>query len=195
MRAPPLAALLVAGCQVAPTAAWSPREGADLVGTPAPPFDGLRWIQGGPLQLEDLRGRPALVRFWLAGCSWCRATAPALRETHERYGPRGLVVVGIHHPKSRETRDPAAVERAARALGFRFPVATDERWRTVRAWGVGTTFRRFTSVSFLLDGDAVIRWVHDGGEYHRGGGGAHARCNAAFESLVAAVESLLPAAS
>ena len=143
--------------------AWAPAEGASLVGTRAPAWEGLRWIHGGPLTLAGLRGHPVLVRFWTDGCHFCASSAPALLEVHKKFAARGLVVVGVHHPKSDESHDAALIERAAQKLGFTFPIATDDEWKTVRAYGVGRVFNQFTSVSVLIDADGVIRWVHDGG--------------------------------
>lgn len=170
---------------------WTPREGLALLGTEAPEWDGVEWIQGGPLELEELRGRPVLLRFWLVDCPFCAATAPALQKLAERYADRGLVIVGLHHPKSAAARDPAYVLAGAKALGFDFAIGLDNDWRNIRAYGVGTEFSSFTSVSFLIDGEGVIRWVHDGGEYHRGGGEQHRGCNDALASLDAKIEELV----
>ena len=172
-------------------AAWTPNEGRDLIGTRAPEWRGIRWIQGGPLSLADLRGKVVLLRFWLTDCPYCTRTAPALRDLFERYRGRGLVVVGIHHPKSRGARDPAKVEEAARELGMAFPIGQDNDWTTIRAYGVGTHFQRFTSVSFLIDASGTIRFVHDGGEFHGGGGADHRECNEAFEALESEIGKLL----
>jgi thiol-disulfide isomerase/thioredoxin len=174
--------------------AWAPREGRELLGTRAPELRGIEWLQGGPLTLSGLSGKVVLIRFWLTGCAYCEATAPALNELHNAYAAKGLVVVGLHHPKSDETRDRVAVERAARQLGFHFPVGIDADWVTARAYGVGTLFRAFTSVSILVDRVGAIRFVHDGGEFHRGGGPEHRACNLAYDALRAAVEQLLPIA-
>lgn len=170
------------------SAVWRPEEGRELIGKSAPEWRDLEWLQGGPLALEDLRGRVVLVRFWLVGCSYCRTTAPALVGLHEEYGDRGLTVVGIHHPKSEAARDPALVRRAAEHYGFDFPVALDNRWSTIRAYGVGSALTRFTSVSFLIGPDGTIRWVHDGGAYAPGQGEE----GRAYEALVAAIERWLP---
>lgn len=190
------ALLLLAGPgRAAPSSpGWAPKEGRSLLGTVAPEWGRLRWSQGGPTTLASLRGRVVLLRFWLVGCPYCTRSAPALRELWQRHKDQGLVVVGLHHPKSPESEDPAAVARAARALGFEFPIATDNDWTTIRAYGVGRVFQRFTSVSFLIDRRGVIRFVHDGGEFHRGGGPAHSTCNAAFEALEAAIADALEAA-
>src|SRR5260370_1177109 len=158
------ASLALAGAPASERApAWAPREGRELLGTRAPELRGVEWLQGGPLTLVGLRGKVVLIRFWLTGCAYCTATAPALNELHDAYAAKGLVVVGLHHPKSDETRDRAVVERAARQLGFRFPVGIDPDWKTANAYGVGTVFRQFTSVSILVDRAGTIRFVHDGG--------------------------------
>ena len=177
---------------VAPSASkWRPREGRELLGTVAPEWNGIRWIQGGPLTVAGLKGKVVLLRFWLIDCPYCERTAPALRELSSKYRDQGLVVVGLHHPKSEEARDLARVARAAKQLGFDFPIGQDDSWTTIRAYGVGSHFERFTSVSFLIDREGIIRVVHDGGEYHRGGGPEHRECNAAYEALDAAIRQAL----
>jgi peroxiredoxin len=190
-RALAVAVSAVAAISVAQPTRWEPTEGKSLIGTRAPEWRGVEWLQGGPLTLSSLRGKVVLLRFWLTDCALCAATAPALRDLSKRYRDRGLVVVGIHHPKSEEVRDPEVVAAAAKALGFGFPIGMDDEWQTVSASGVGTTFKRFTSVSFLIDQQGIIRFVHDGGEFHAGGGAGHEACNAAFDSLLAEIEQLL----
>jgi len=184
-RALLLATLLLA--VPAAAAPWAPAEGASLLGTRAPALRGLKWLQGGPLSLETLRGKVVLIRFWTDGCPYCEKTAPALTSLDAKYRDKGLVVIGIHHPKE-PSSDPV---KGIHALGLKFPVATDPDWQTVKAYGVGTTFTHFTSVSFLIDREGVIRFVHDGGEWHEGGGADHERCNQAFDALVATLKRLL----
>lgn len=188
----PAPLLIAAACVIgAAGAAWSPREGRGLLGTAAPEWRGVEWIQGGPLSLADLRGRVVLLRFWLVDCPYCQRSAAALRSWSKRYGERGLVVVGIHHPKSEEARDRELVREAARDLGFDFPVGTDNAWATVSAYGVGSVFKRYTSVSFLVDRDGIVRFVHDGGEYHEGVEPGHEECRAAYEAFESAIRSAL----
>ena len=45
-----------------PAAGQTPR-----IGDPAPEVAGERWINGGPLTTEGLRGRVVLVEFWTYG--------------------------------------------------------------------------------------------------------------------------------
>ena len=184
-----LAVLLALPAGAAET--WQPREGRDLLGTRAPEWRGTTWVQGGPLTLASLKGKVVLLRFWAGDCPYCVRSAPALLSLEKQYGGRGLVVVGLHHPKSAKGREVEWVARKAAELGFTFPVGQDEEWTTIQAYGVGTHFQRFTSVSFLIDRTGMIRFVHDGGELHPGGGAGHEACNDAYEALKAAIETAL----
>lgn len=146
---------------------WQPSEGAELIDRPAPALSGLTWLNSEPLGLEDLRGRVVLIRFWLVGCPYCKNTAPALAELYDKYGEDGLVVIGIHHPKSERSKDDAFVLKAAKGLGFEFPVAQDRDWKVINAYWLGGARRSYTSSSILIDKKGIIRFVHDGGEFYR----------------------------
>jgi thiol-disulfide isomerase/thioredoxin len=174
--------LLALLLSAAPVAAG---EGEELLGTRPPEWTAERWLNSEPLTLEALRGRVVLVRFWTGpGCPYCRASAPALNDFHDRYAADGLTVVGLYHHKGPGRVDPEAVARYARELGFAFPVAIDPDWRTLRAWWLDGHDRSWTSVSFLLDRRGVIRHIHPGGQYLQGDQ-AHARLEAAIERLLA----------
>jgi peroxiredoxin len=164
------------------------REGQDLVGSRPPEWRVEHWLNSEPLTLEELRGRVVLVRFWTGPqCPHCRSSAPALNDFHDRYAARGLTVVGLYHHKGRGGPDGADVDEVARwagELGFEFPVAIDVGWRTLRAWWLDGHDRGWTSVSFLLDRQGVIRQIHPGGQYVQGDPD-HAALEAAIERLLA----------
>jgi hypothetical protein len=46
-------------------------------------------------------------------------------------------------------------------------------------------------VSFLIDRQGVIRWVHSGGEYHRSSDPAHARCDMQYRELEKTLAAVL----
>ena len=48
---------------------------------------------------------------------------------------------------------------------FRFPVAIDDEWKTLRRWWLDAHPDSWTSVSFLIDRSGVVRFVHLGGAY------------------------------
>lgn len=168
---------------------YQPADGADLIGTKAPEFCGLKWL-GTPYTLAQLRGKVVLIRFWLADCSMCTNSAPALNTLYKRYGNKGLVVIGIHHPKSASVRDQAVVEQAAKRNGFAFPIAIDNDWQTINSLWLKGKKRPFTSASLLIDRTGIIRWVHPGGELLLDDGG-DGKPETAFASLEHEVQQLL----
>ncbi len=170
---------------------WKTKEGLELIGTKAPSWEELKWLNTEPLNIEDLRGKVVLIRFWLAGCPLCKRTASSLVELYDKYKEDGLIVVGIHHPKSERTKDPEVVRRAAQVLGFDFPLAQDNDWKVINSYWLGGKDRSFTSVSFLVDKKGVIRFVHDGGEFHKRGGSEHLDCQRAYRTIDQTIRELL----
>ena len=137
-----------------------------LIGTKAPEWSVTDWINSKPVALRDLRGEVVLVRWWTGGgCHYCAATAPSLNQLHEKYGRNGLVVIGLYHHKAAEPLSTATVRDCAKSFAFEFPVATDPGWQTLKKWWLIGQKRQWTSVSFLIDRQGVIRHIHPGGEY------------------------------
>jgi thiol-disulfide isomerase/thioredoxin len=149
-------------------AARAPRHIDDnLVGVidqPAPPWQVSQWFNSPPLSLEQLRGKVVLVRWFMGpSCPFCSGTAPTLRALHERYGAKGLAVIGMYHHKEETPLDPDQVEGWVKHYGYQFPVAIDKDWTTLRRWWLDDHERSYTSASFLIDKTGVVRRVHLGG--------------------------------
>ena len=171
-----------------------PDSGAEMIGRRAPEWSFERWIRSPALTPADLRGKVVLLRWWTDGCMYCAATLPGLERLRKRYGPEGLVVIGVYHPKPPRGVSDRKITAFADRLGFAGPIAVDERWTTLqRYWLEGNPQRRFTSISFLIDRDGLIRWVHGGGEYHPSADPEHARCDLEYRGLVSAIERALAA--
>jgi thiol-disulfide isomerase/thioredoxin len=153
----------------------------------------MDWIGSEPLTLTSLRGRVVLIRFWTDTCPFCRASAPALKQLDEAYRERGLAVVGLHHGKPRGTAVPRErVESIVDEWGWQFPVGLDANWAALDRYWLDTTPRGYTSVSFLVDAQGVIRFVHPGPEFHPDGPADHEQCRRDFAELRQAIEALLP---
>lgn len=164
------------------------RAGAELVGTPAGEFVDITWLDGRSRTLADLRGNVVLVRFWTDTCPYCRRTAPALRQLDAEFADRGLVVIGLHHPKPRgSTRTPAQVEASARAWGIEFLVGLDSKWATIDAWWLAGRAREATSASFLIDRRGTIRLVHPGPEFTPSGAPQSRRDYAELHAAIVAL--------
>ncbi len=59
-----------------------------------------------PVALEAYRGKPLIVNFWARWCAPCRVEIPELIKTQEKYGKRGLTVIGIGlEDKAESVRD------------------------------------------------------------------------------------------
>jgi thiol-disulfide isomerase/thioredoxin len=66
-----------------------------LIGQDAAPMQVEAWVNGTPLTDADLKGKVVLLDFWAVWCGPCVATFPHLREWHEKYSDKGLVIIGL----------------------------------------------------------------------------------------------------
>lgn len=67
-----------------------------LEGRPAPELNPVLGWKGQPVKLADLRGKYVLLDFWGYWCGPCVADMPVLIELHEKFGDKGLAIVGVH---------------------------------------------------------------------------------------------------
>jgi peroxiredoxin len=168
-------------------AALDAAPGGELVGKPAPAWEVSDWMNSPPLSVAALRGKVVLVRWFTStDCPYCSATAPALNQLDDDLRAKGLVVVGMYHHK--DDAHPLDVAKVRAAVDgdykFKFPVAVDRDWRTLRRWWLDARRRDFTSVSFLIDKKGIIRRVHPGGAMALGGKD-YREMRAAIERLLA----------
>jgi thiol-disulfide isomerase/thioredoxin len=171
-----------------------PDSGVELIGRPAPGWTFDHWIRTPPLSLEGLRGKVVLVRWWTEGCHFCASTLPGLERLRRDDAERGLVVIGVFHPKPPHAVSDRHIVAVANRLGFLGPIAVDRQWATLdRYWLDGHPERNWTSVSFLIDRNGVIRWVHGGGEYYPSDDPRHAQCALEYRGLEKALAAALAA--
>jgi Redoxin len=162
-----------------------------LLGKPAPALPALRWLDGKQRSNRSLRGQVVVIRNFTSGCPFCASTLPGLDTLHRQLGPRGVQVLGVYHPKPPRAVSDDEVRGHARALGASFPVGVDPDWALVNAWWLDRGGGPWTSVTWVLDKQGRLRWVHPGGEYHAGGGTAHAQCHDDDKQLRALLQALL----
>ena len=128
----------------------------------APNFVGIsNWLNSGPLNLADLRGKVVLVDFWTSGCINCARTLPYVTRLYDKYKGKGLVVVGVHTPEFPFERSTATVQAAISHHGIRYPVAQDNEFATWKAYG-----NEYWPAQYIVDQTGKIVFEHAGeGQY------------------------------
>lgn len=97
---------------------------------PAPAFS-LVTLEGDPVTLAELRGKPVVLNFWATWCGPCAQEHPTMIEAAHRYEPRGVVFLGVLYGD-----EP---EKAASFLlknGSAYPTLIDATQRTAIDYGV-----------------------------------------------------------
>jgi peroxiredoxin len=151
MRRSSLASVLAIAFAAPRGASAQPAPAAPAIGDVVAEFE-ARALDGRPVSLrEALAERKAVVVVFLSTvCPYARYFAPHLRELDERYGPRGVLFVGVN-TNGWESRDDVA--ESARRNGFAFAMVKDEDHALATLLGA-----RVTPEAFLLDGGGRLRY-------------------------------------
>jgi cytochrome c biogenesis protein CcmG/thiol:disulfide interchange protein DsbE len=115
------------------------------VGDPAPDF-ALADLDGQPLRLADLGGRPVIVNFWASWCGPCVEEFPVLARALREHREDGLVVVGI------VVRDNSEAARGFMTrMDARWPAAMDPGEEVARRFGIYAP-----PETFFIDAEGTI---------------------------------------
>jgi thiol-disulfide isomerase/thioredoxin len=166
------------------------RGGTDVVGTKLPRLQLDHWLNT-PGNRPVPTGSVTLYRWWTDTCPFCAASLPAIERLRQRYGPQGLQVVGVYHPKPPRPVKDEAVLAAAKRIGYTGPIAVDPLWTELRRLWLSTGDRDATSVSFLVDREGTIRYVHPGPDFFPSTDPAEARQDADYRDVERAIQFLL----
>jgi cytochrome c biogenesis protein CcmG/thiol:disulfide interchange protein DsbE len=107
-----------------------PSTSPTAIGSVAPDFT-LASLDGEPIRLADLRGRPVIVNFWASWCGPCIEEFPLLRDAAARHEADGLAVIGVVY----RDRAEAAREFMERHGGT-WAAAMDPGEQVATAYGV-----------------------------------------------------------
>ncbi len=94
---------------------------------------GVSWIQGGPLKLDELKGKVVAVHYYAFQCINCRRNLPHYNAWHQDYADKGLVVIGIQTPETSAEKNRDRVAAAVKNDGIEYPVLLDSdsaNWKT-----------------------------------------------------------------
>lgn len=130
----------------------------DRPGVSAPELiQGGQWFNSKPLTLQELKGKVVLVDFWTYTCINCIRTLPYLKNWHDRYKDKGLVIIGVHTPEFEFEKSPENVKKAIEDFGLLYPVMQDNNYATWRAYK-----NRYWPAKYLVDKKGKIRYTHFG---------------------------------
>jgi thiol-disulfide isomerase/thioredoxin len=115
-------------------AAGDPAPHAPSVAPPFPKVKAKYWI-GAPQTWDRLRGQVVLLDVWRYACTSCRATVPWVKDVRQRYGGRGLVLVGVHTPAFTFEHEKDKVEAEVRRHGLDYPHLLDDDSAYMKALG------------------------------------------------------------
>jgi hypothetical protein len=111
------------------------------------------WFNGEPISVTGERGRVLLLDFWDYTSRESLRAIPYMREWHRKYGPSGLVVLGVHVPRFRFAQDPLLIQRAIERLAISYPVVVDNQQL------VWTRYEnRVWPTKHVIDRDGFVRY-------------------------------------
>lgn len=95
---------------------------------------GVTWIQGGPLKLEQLRGKVVALHFYAFQCINCQRNFPHYKAWHKDYADKDLVIIGIQTPETKAERELNRVAAAVKSDAMEFPVMLDAESSNWKSW-------------------------------------------------------------
>jgi thiol-disulfide isomerase/thioredoxin len=116
------AALGLAGCTQHSASPPQPQQvsiAAGEIGSRLPDFS-VKDLEGREISSADFRGKVVLIDFWATWCQPCKQEMPGYQKLVDRYGSRGLAVIGFKFDVMMDTEEPLAF---AKKIGVHYPLA------------------------------------------------------------------------
>jgi len=106
---------------------------------------------------DEVGKNVVLVDFWTYSCINCQRTLPYLNAWHEKYGDKGLTIIGVHTPEFEFEKEYDNVKKATEKFGVEYPVVLDNDYSTWSAYR-----NRYWPRKYLIDIDGFIVYDHIG---------------------------------
>lgn len=126
------------------------RESAELH-QPAPNFT-LPKVNGGKVNLKELKGKAVVVNFWGSWCGPCKREMPVIQKAYSRYKGEDLEIVAVNVQESE-----AVVKRFIDSYSLTFPVALDKKAEVYRSWEIFSL-----PTTFFIDSEGDIMRAYEG---------------------------------
>ncbi|MCB5169015.1 TlpA family protein disulfide reductase [Streptomyces bambusae] len=118
--------------------------------TPAPKLDG-KTVDGGTLDVADLKGKVVVLNVWGSWCAPCRAEAPHFAKVAKDLKPKGVEFVGIN---IRNT--PQAAQAFDDRFGIPYPSLHDPDSKLLLRFPKGTLSLQTIPSTLVLDREGKI---------------------------------------
>ena len=120
----------------------------------APELDltGANWIQGGPISLDDLKGKVVAVHFYAFQCINCQRNFDHYQGWYKDFADKDLVVIGIQTPETPAERSLDRVSSAVKKDGMTYPVLFDGQSSNWKNWS-----NTMWPTVYLIDRDGFLR--------------------------------------
>ena len=109
-------------------------------------------VNGKALQLSSLRGKLVYVDFWASWCAPCRRSFPWMNAMQDKYGDKGLAIVGINVDQRK-----ADAEKFLAQVPAKFRVVYDAQGTAPKEYAV-----KGMPSSVLIDPEGRVLAVHAG---------------------------------
>ncbi|HEY1765453.1 MAG TPA: TlpA disulfide reductase family protein [Opitutaceae bacterium] len=95
----------------------SPLGAVPIKPVPAPAWK-LKDLDGKVVSSDDFKGKVVVLDFWATWCVPCRGEIPGYIAMQKKYGPEGLVFVGV----SVDEEGPEVVRKFVKTHGINYPI-------------------------------------------------------------------------
>ena len=147
----------------------------------APELVGDSWLnlpKGSTLSLASRKGKVTVLHFWTFGCINCKRNLPAYDRWQKRFAARGVVVIGVHSPETKEEAELANVTKKVKEYGITYPVLVDSKLKNWNRWQ-----QRVWPAVCLIDKKGWVRYGWEG-ELGPPSSGVEAKLTQLIEALL-----------
>ncbi|MGZ3494050.1 MAG: TlpA disulfide reductase family protein [Thermodesulfobacteriota bacterium] len=118
------------------------------LGTPAINFN-CQDLKGEIWNLDKVRGKVVLLRFWADWCPSCRYEMPVIENYYRKLRAEGFVVLAVNVKQSAQVAEAFTAQ-----LDITFPIPLDPDGELARRYGVYAI-----PTNFLIDRQGIIREI------------------------------------
>ena len=135
--------LLVFACKEKPEKSSLPKIGTAAIDFNCQDLKGQTW------NLDKIKGKVVLLRFWADWCPYCRYEMPVIEKYYRKLKGEGLVVLAVNVKQSAQVAEAFTAQ-----LDITFPVPLDPDGKIAKRYGVYGI-----PTNFLIDRQGIIREI------------------------------------